>query len=94
MKDWQDKWYAGLDTEPSARFCDVLWGGNTFASQSFETPGMKGHLLSVPAGVDQAGGDLLQKLLAILLVVLLPCGIKEQAGINAAYDEKSYEQPE
>jgi len=39
-------------------FCDVVWGGNEPALESFSMPGLEGCLLSVPCADKHAGGDI------------------------------------
>ncbi|HFD81472.1 MAG TPA: serine/threonine-protein phosphatase [Gammaproteobacteria bacterium] len=51
-------WIEPPRTEPQAWYCDVVWGGNRLALESFTMPGLEGRLLSVPSDYRDEGGDL------------------------------------
>ncbi len=44
--------------KPAEWSCNILWGGNRFAKQTFRTPEMDGCLLSIPHGNEPFGGDV------------------------------------
>jgi sigma-B regulation protein RsbU (phosphoserine phosphatase) len=58
MQGWLARTQIGVDSAPEAWSCDLLWGGNSYADKAFLTPGLEGHLLSVPAGQSHRGGDI------------------------------------
>lgn len=58
MMAWFNARKGESTVEPLAWACNVLWGGNRFASQPFQMPGLRGYLLSVPCRGSTAGGDI------------------------------------
>ena len=43
---------------PDAWLCNIVWGGNELALETFTMPGLDGCLLSVPCANSRAGGDI------------------------------------
>ncbi|MFQ5644597.1 MAG: PP2C family protein-serine/threonine phosphatase [Thiogranum sp.] len=52
------EWTLPLTRQPESWFCNVVWGGNELALETFTMPGLEGYLLSVPCADKQAGGDI------------------------------------
>ena len=52
------EWTLPLTRQPESWFCDVVWGGNELALETFSMPGLEGYLLSVPCADKRAGGDI------------------------------------
>lgn len=58
-KHWLEKWRAGKLLEPPQTFtCSKVWGGNTWSISEYNVPGLNCHLLSIPYGNANSGGDL------------------------------------
>ena len=51
-------WTLPLTGQPESWFCDVVWGGNELALETFNMPGLEGYLLSVPCSDKHASGDI------------------------------------
>lgn len=51
-------WRQALDRDPKSWVCNIVWGGNQLALESFTTPGLEGYLLSLPCADSRAGGDI------------------------------------
>ena len=51
-------WRQPLERDPQSWFCNIVWGGNQLALESFTMPGLDGYLLSVPCADSLAGGDV------------------------------------
>ena len=52
------EWTLPLTRPPESWFCNVVWGGNELALETFTMPGLDGYLLSVPCADKRAGGDI------------------------------------
>jgi hypothetical protein len=52
------EWTLPLTRQAESWSCDVVWGGNELALETFTMPGLKGYLLSVPCADKLAGGDI------------------------------------
>jgi len=51
-------WRWAPDQAPDNWVCNIVWGGNQLALESFTMPGLDGCLLSVPCADSQVGGDI------------------------------------
>ncbi len=51
-------WRQAPDEAPDNWVCNIVWGGNQLALESFTMPGLDGCLLSVPCADSRAGGDV------------------------------------
>jgi len=47
-----------LTRQPESWFRDVVWGSHEMALETFNMPGLEGHLLSVPCSDKYTSGDI------------------------------------
>ncbi len=52
------EWTLPPTRQAESWLCDVVWGGNELALETFTMPGLDGYLLSVPCADRHAGGDI------------------------------------
>ncbi|HED19388.1 MAG TPA: serine/threonine-protein phosphatase [Gammaproteobacteria bacterium] len=51
-------WALPLTSQPDTWFCNIVWGGNERALETFTMPGLDGYLLSIPCADKNTGGDI------------------------------------